>query len=827
MTQLTMTINALKDENTKFKKSLKDAAIADSANEIFSLVLTCFRCLSQWSCIVQSALAWKYRHPVTIAQLKARNIPVDSDGIEYEQVLRYNLSSDELTIMVDVISMIKSLSSSLAQAEALFAPIIRFHIHHAVQQLVQGDLLPLLHRIDKRNKSKQLAILLQIRTLAADWLEGIEPREDYKQYTRRQGQISAFAHPPRVVATSATQLHLLRSYIFSINYEKSSFRSKNGIMGKPDLEKEDVKALEQFNKDSFYFPYMLSFSDTLRCVSDLSDLWYREYFLELTRCIQFPIEMSLPWILIDHILSNRNANGQGMTDGALTSLSSTPMVENVLFLTDMYNDVAHRALYVLNQQFLYDEIESEANLVLDQLIFLLSDEVYSYYKDFISSLALDVTMKKKLEDIKKERYLTIPKKRYEAVLAQRHLHLLGRAINLNFLIGQHINNKLYKDIEVALLRFESSDLSGLTDLKTSLDILKHLHGALAQFIELDSFDSIFNEIDETVSPTTLRGRVTTHIVCSLTLDLIPNFSYNYFTHRFVRSPIPARAIDYGKAPKTAALTSLFGTTCYKAHDSTAKLLCGFFGRPHIEALLYLTGYNDMASIIDECFTILRVKIEDVAAYVDALWEGIMPCKLPKYMFRSSGCYGYFEGKLRTILEYEDLKPEVFQSFREIGNVVAFLKDLSDVLDVADQFQFNAFAPLLGVNPTDSVENVETKTTPLGAIFHDIAAAVGIQIETSNYQSSSMESMSRNAANLTSNSLASQLPVIADTLVNSMSLVMTQKSLIRQTLAKVEEYMDEFKLKITWAVKSEDQLNTAYTAIDIENASGESMASSHH
>ena len=47
---------------------------------------------------------------------------------------------------------------------------------------------------------------------------------------------------------------------------------------------------------------------TLSSACDLSQLWYREFYLEMTmgeRC-QFPIEMSLPWILTDHILTSKD-----------------------------------------------------------------------------------------------------------------------------------------------------------------------------------------------------------------------------------------------------------------------------------------------------------------------------------------------------------------------------------------------------------------------------------------------------------------------------------------------------------------------------------------
>lgn len=50
--------------------------------------------------------------------------------------------------------------------------------------------------------------------------------------------------------------------------------------------------------------------ETLQQCCDLSQLWFREFFLELTmgRRIQFPIEMSMPWILTDHILETKEAS---------------------------------------------------------------------------------------------------------------------------------------------------------------------------------------------------------------------------------------------------------------------------------------------------------------------------------------------------------------------------------------------------------------------------------------------------------------------------------------------------------------------------------------
>ena len=46
---------------------------------------------------------------------------------------------------------------------------------------------------------------------------------------------------------------------------------------------------------------------TVLAMTDMADLWYREFYLELSRRLQFPIEMSLPWILTDHILESKDA----------------------------------------------------------------------------------------------------------------------------------------------------------------------------------------------------------------------------------------------------------------------------------------------------------------------------------------------------------------------------------------------------------------------------------------------------------------------------------------------------------------------------------------
>lgn len=51
-----------------------------------------------------------------------------------------------------VITMTKSLGSLLSRAEGRLAPLLRLHVHASTQQMAQGDLVPVLHRADKKKR---------------------------------------------------------------------------------------------------------------------------------------------------------------------------------------------------------------------------------------------------------------------------------------------------------------------------------------------------------------------------------------------------------------------------------------------------------------------------------------------------------------------------------------------------------------------------------------------------------------------------------------------------------------------------------------------------
>lgn len=203
------------------------------ARIMFDLLREGFYYLSEWNGLILRAIAWKLGNPCPQAHLDEIGADITSVSFEYEKLIKYNFTKVELKMLADLIGTIKSLAALLDRSKANIAPLISFHIHHEVQQLglallclvfkhlystlflflslsmyiiciylslshtnmhtVQGTLLPILHRMDKRKKDSFLG-LLNVRTLLADWTDSTEPLQDYKAYSRKMGRIEAI-HP--------------------------------------------------------------------------------------------------------------------------------------------------------------------------------------------------------------------------------------------------------------------------------------------------------------------------------------------------------------------------------------------------------------------------------------------------------------------------------------------------------------------------------------------------------------------------------------------------------------------------------------------------------
>ncbi|KAM3934209.1 cytoplasmic FMR1-interacting protein 1 isoform 3-T3 [Leptodactylus fuscus] len=497
---------------------------------------------------------------------------------------------------------------------------------------------------------------------------------------------------------------MVRTMLESLIADKSG--SKKTL--RSSLEGPTILDIEKFHRESFFYTHLLNFSETLQQCCDLSQLWFREFFLELTmgRRIQFPIEMSMPWILTDHILETKEAS----------------MMEYVLYSLDLYNDSAHYALTKFKKQFLYDEIEAEVNLCFDQFVYKLADQIFAHYKVVAGSLLLEKRLR---ADCKNQGVnITQPNSnRYDTLLKQRHVQLLGRSIDLNRLITQRITAAMYKSLELAIGRFESEDLTSIVELEGLLEVNRMTHKLLSKYLTLDSFDAMFREANHNVSAP--YGRITLHVFWELNYDFLPNYCYNGSTYRFVRTVLPfSQEFQRDKQPN-AQPQYLYGSKNLNlAYNSIFSNYRNFVGPPHFKVICRLLGYQGIAVVMEELLKVVKSLLQGtILQYVKTLME-VMPkiCRLPRHEYGSPGILEFFHHQLKDIVEYAELKTVCFQNLREVGNALLFCLlieqslSLEEVCDLLHAAPFQNILPRVHVKEGERLEakmkRLESKYAPL-------------------------------------------------------------------------------------------------------------------
>uniref|UniRef100_A0A8C0Y257 Cytoplasmic FMR1 interacting protein 1 n=2 Tax=Cyprinus carpio TaxID=7962 RepID=A0A8C0Y257_CYPCA len=618
--------------------------------KLFDLALQGLQLLSHWSAQVMEVYSWKLVHPTD----KYSNKECPDNAEEYERATRYNYTCEEKFALVEVIAMIKGLQVLMGRMESVFNHAIRHTIYAALQDFAQVTLREPLRQAIKKKKNVVQSILQAIRKTICDWETGREPHNDPALRGEKDPKGGFdIKVPRRAVGPSSTQLYMVRTMLESLVADKSG--SKKTL--RSSLEGPTILDIEKFHRESFFYTHLLNFSETLQQCCDLSQLWFREFFLELTmgRRIQFPIEMSMPWILTDHILETKEAS----------------MMEYVLYSLDLYNDSANYALTKFKKQFLYDEIEAEVNLCFDQFVYKLADQIFAYYKILAGSLLLDKRLRAECKN--QGANISWPSSnRYETLLKQRHVQLLGRSIDLNRLITQRVSSALYRSLELAINRFESEDLTSIMELEGLLDINRMTHKLLSKFLTLDSIDAMFREANHNVSAP--YGRITLHVFWELNYDFLPNYCYNGSTNRFVRTVLPFSQEFQRDKPPNAQPQYLYGSKALNlAYSSIYSLYRNFLGPPHIKAICRLLGYQGIAVVMEELLKVVKSLLQGtILQYVKTLME-VMPkiCRLPRHEYGSPGILEFFHHQLKDIVEYAELKTVCFQNLREVGNALLF------------------------------------------------------------------------------------------------------------------------------------------------------------
>ncbi|KAI1717201.1 cytoplasmic fragile-X interacting family domain-containing protein [Ditylenchus destructor] len=681
----------------------KEGPRSDAENrEIANLTLNGLRLLCSWTCDVMET--------------------------EYERATKYNYSPAEKSAIIEVISMIKDVQALIGKMEAEFSVAIRRHIYAELQDFVQLTIKEPLGKAMKSKKDFLTGIMNSIIDTCCDNSAAVD---QLSKYGSRSSDLSVkstkkskkaestsmtdirSAMKRRGVAPSNTQLYMVRTMLESLISEKSS--NGNRIWRK-DIDKKHLDKMRAFLQASRFWPALLHLSTSLEQCADLCQLWFREFYLEMTmgKRIQFPIDMSIPWILIDHVLSTQ--------DPAL--------MECILLLFDLYNDAANFALKRFRKQFLYDEVEAEVNLCFDQFIYKFSESVFTHFKQLAACMLLDKGFKADCTRMG----ITIrtpPAARFEVLLKQRHLQLLGRSIDLNRLITQRINVAIQRSLDVAISKFESEGIYYILTLDNLLETNRLCHRLLSEHLgALGDFKDFFVEANHQVSSP--YGRITLHIYSELNSDLIPNYCFNTTTRRFVRAKINYRKPpDREKAPIVAYPYEFGSKSLNAAFSNISAMYSGFVGLPHLRVINKILGYQGIATILDELLCMAKKVIDEPLKAHARMLFGLAPktCKLPLYSYGTEGVLQYYVHHNKEFFGYAPLKKEFCQSLRELGNIIVFCLQLELALaqeEMLDLLSAAAFTNTIPKPPANNIEEQEIKMKRLENKYSRIQIASIVQ-----------------------------------------------------------------------------------------------------
>uniref|UniRef100_A0AC34GHC3 Cytoplasmic FMR1-interacting protein n=1 Tax=Panagrolaimus sp. ES5 TaxID=591445 RepID=A0AC34GHC3_9BILA len=692
----------------------KEGPRTDGENrEIAALSLSGIQLLCSWTSDVVETVSWKLLNPTN----PRRNPECPDSAESYERATRYNYSPAEKAALIETIAMIKGVQALIGKMEAEFSMAIRRHIYAELQEFIQHTLVDPLYKATKNKKDLLMGILTSIIETSIDDMHG--------QYGSRSSDITSLKLRKkkadtnsiadlrvirRAVSPSTTQLYMARTMLESLISEKAGKKSH-----RKDIDQKHIEKMISFLRLSYHWTALLNLSRTLEACCDLSQLWFREFYLEMTMGarIQFPIEMSIPWILTDHILSTQEP----------------ALIECLLYQLDLYNDAANYSLKRFKKKFLYDECEAEVNLCFDQFIFKLSDAVFTYYKQIAACMLLDKGFKQECQRIGIN-IRTPPATRYEILLRQRHFQLLGRQIDLNKLVTQRINVSLLRSLDAAISRFESEGLFWIITLDQLIDVNRLCHRLLSNdLFSLANFDNLLAEASNQVFAN--NGRITLHACHEVLGDIVPNFCFNLTTRRFIRSSHLQTPHQRQKPPPVNYSYEFGSRSLNAAFSNLCAMYSKFIGAPHLQVLTKLMGYRGIETMYSGLLSAIESLINgQLNTHVRGLFN-LVPkvCKLPRYDYGPDAVLQYYLHHLKDVIAYPALKKEFCQVLREIGNILFFLMQMETALTKEETCDLLAAATYTNVIPKPAAKglnDLESKMVLLEQKYSRIQIAAVIQ-----------------------------------------------------------------------------------------------------
>mmetsp|Transcript_32034 Transcript_32034/g.51057 ORF Transcript_32034/g.51057 Transcript_32034/m.51057 type:complete len:1314 (-) Transcript_32034:3116-7057(-) len=579
---------------------------------------------------------------------------LDNPEVEYNRSVLHKLTLENRKAYIEAVGMLKTIANTIGREQQMMGRFLRASICSQIQEFLHLRLPQLINKTKKPHIKDALVCLHQ---LAVEWAP--PPKEPVSEILCSPGKPIG-----EIVIPTNSQLEFLQGVLQLIirgDVERStSSRGFSFFTGK-EYDRSQIRCISNFCEMLASVSYLTTLPETVEALSNLGELWYREFYLDITKSVQFSANTSVPWILCKTIL-DKNAP------------EFTRFLVHVL---DIYNDAGNLALHSFKQQFMFNELEAELKIVLDQLLFHVREKLYSYYKSLASYKHLIANDPNGAVDAK------LPKNPHlDSFVCLRLVCLLGSHVNLAAILSENLSRLVAEDIAAALRLFES-DLSSLVTFSSHLKVIEETHRLLGQIdgIHVSPFENLVSD--------TCGERICQQVVHLFTQKLIPGYIYSDLTQCFTPRGRPKQS-ERQQQPVVQSYFlygSRFGDRLDKLHQQEAS----YIGKKHIGAMLSMLSRTEKCCVLENICSVVETQIQALAS---ATPINSIPALCPL----NTPVDDWVKETLLTVSSY--VEKQTFEILLQIGNGFALCKLIQQVVDNNDIKSFLLVGPLVGFDSSD-------------------------------------------------------------------------------------------------------------------------------
>jgi hypothetical protein len=331
----------------------------------------------------------------------------------------------------------------------------------------------------------------------------------------------------------------------------------------------DIDKLDAFYTHTADFEILLDIDQVVSDLSSFPEMLLREFFLEVTKSPQLPVDDSLPWLIV----TQTAMDGQRPLD-----------VSTMMALLEMYDDAADFVISRSEQLAVCNEIIAESRLFFDNMIYLIGNYVFTSVKSATTRAFLGDESLTGIDGVRANASLSKDASSFgmgqnlRKIAGLRQVRFLDEIHNVMLLVSGHLNGRFMRDLKSTVSRISRPDATihiAATDL---VDVLRCAHDHLTEYFTLDCFEALWQEAS--TSNSSLHGskrdeytRLQRMVSVAITQDLATRFGFNERTQRFYRTPLALELRSYVGRAHIPDMESVQATKA-TAVSSSKKLLDG-------------------------------------------------------------------------------------------------------------------------------------------------------------------------------------------------------------------------------------------------------------